>query len=139
MFLLFGMFFISSSSIAQTISDIEFAYDSAGNRTNREIVYYQGGQKSAEVDHEEEDMDFEQGLNVYPNPASHCIFITLNEEVLEADKQIVILFDNLGKQVYQNTLLQEINQVDVSNLPDGTYILKLIYDNKQKEWIIIKN
>lgn len=138
-----GMLVSSVGLIAQSdsIAEVSFTYDAAGNRTQREVIYYEGGTKSARVNHdvEEEEIEFDKGLNVYPNPASHSLYVTVNDEVLEADQKMLLLFDNLGKLVYQSTTLQELNQVDVSNLPEATYILKLIYGNRHKEWIIIKN
>lgn len=136
-----GLIIAISTAPAQTetIEDIEFTYDAAGNRTHREIIYYEGGAKSTQVFPEEEEPEIEQGLNVYPNPASHSLYVSLNEEVLEEDFKMIILFDNLGRQVYQSRTLEEIHQIDVSKLPEATYILKLIYGNRHKEWIIIKN
>ncbi|MCK5137881.1 MAG: T9SS type A sorting domain-containing protein [Bacteroidales bacterium] len=138
--LIIGLSLFSSSLCAQTVSDIKFSYDAAGNRTERVIYYESGGQKSAQVTHEEvKEPEFEKGLNVYPNPASNSIFVTLNDDALEEDNRKIILFDNLGKQILQVNALQEVNQVDVSSLTNGTYILKLFYGNRHKEWIIIKN
>ena len=138
-----GLLFSSVGLIAQSdsVAQVSFTYDAAGNRTHREVIYYEAGQKSARVNHdvEEGEIEFEKGLNVYPNPVSHCLYVTLNEEVLKANRKMLYLFDTLGKLVYQSTTLQEVNQVDVSNLPEATYILKLIYDNRHKEWIIVKH
>ena len=137
-----GMIISSASLIAQSdsITEIKFHYDDAGNRTEREIIYYESAKKSAQVvPEEEEEMDLEKGLNVYPNPASNSLFVTLNKEAMEEDHKMIILFDNLGKQVIRTQVYQEINQIDVSSLTNGTYILKLIYGNRHKEWIIIKN
>ena len=141
-FMVLGMIISSASLTAQSdsITEITFQYDDAGNRTDREIVYYSGGLKGAQiVPEEEEEMDLEKGLNVYPNPASNSLFVTLNKEAMEEDYKMIILFDNLGKQVIRTQAYQEINQIDVSSLTNGTYILKLIYGNRHKEWIIIKN
>ena len=132
------VFAYPSLNAQETIEDIEFTYDAAGNRITREIIYYEGGAKSAEVILEEEELDLEQGLNVYPNPATHSIYVALNQEVLECDRQELFLFDNLGKLLYRSQNLSELNQIDVSQLPYGTYILKLIYNQKHKEWIIVK-
>ncbi len=137
-----GMIISSASLTAQSdsITEITFQYDDAGNRTNREIVYYEGAKKGAQVVPEEEkEMDLEKGLNVYPNPASNSLFVTLNKEAMEEDYKMIIVFDNLGKQVIRTQAYQEINQINVSSLTNGTYILKLIYGNRHKEWIIIKN
>ena len=137
---LLGMLISSLGVYAQTetISDIVFAYDSAGNRITREIIYYEGGTKSAAVPVEEEP-EFERGLNVYPNPATHSLYVAVNQEVLDEREKMIVVFDNLGKLVYQTRTLGEVNQVDVSNWIEGTYILKLIYGHRHKEWIIVKN
>lgn len=134
-----GILISSTSLIAQSesISEINYTYDDAGNRITREIIYYQGGAKSAPVFPEEEP-EIEQGLNVYPNPATHSLYVSLNAEVLEEHKKMIVVFDNLGKLVYQTHSLEELNQVDVSNWRAGTYILKLVYGQHHKEWIIVK-
>lgn len=140
--LVLGILISCASLIAQseTISEIKFTYDDAGNRETREIILYDGGTKSAQVvPEDEEEIDFEKGLNVYPNPASHSIFVTLNEEAMEEDRRMIIVFDNLGKQIHQTQAVQEVNQLDVSTWINGTYILKLIYGNRHIEWIIVKN
>jgi len=121
------------------ITSITFTYDESGNRKTREVIYYQGGLKSAQIVKEEEKIEIERECNVYPNPASNCLYVTLNDEALEADDCIIILYNNLGKRLLQINAVQDINKIDVSNLANSTYILKLIYDTKQLEWIIIKN
>jgi hypothetical protein len=130
---------LPASILAQTITDVKFSFDDAGNRIEREVIYY-GGQKSAAVEIlEEEELDLTKGINVYPNPASHSIYVTLNKEVLDEERKMIIIFDNLGRQILQTNVFGEINRIDVSTIQNGTYILKLIYGNRQKEWIIIKN
>lgn len=123
---------------AQSITDIRFEYDSAGNRTSRIIYYDSGGQKSTEAETFVEEPEFDKGLNVYPNPATHSIYVTLNEEVLQSRRKVLYVFDSLGKLISQINMLEETNQIYVSDWPSGTYILKLIYDDKHNEWIIIK-
>lgn len=126
-------------ALSDSITEISFTYDAAGNRTNREIVYYVPQQKSAKVVNYEEEMEFEEGLHVYPNPTKNCLFVTLNQEALEQDQRMILVYDNVGKLVLQTLAPHEINKVDVSLFTSGTYILKLIYGKKHNEWIIIKN
>ena len=138
--LVLGMIISGTVAMAQseTISDIKYTYDDAGNRITREIIYYQGGTKSSpEV--QEEELEYEQGLNVYPNPTSHSLYVSVNEEVLDESQKMIVVFDSLGKLVYQTRDIGQLNQIDVSNWMVGTYILKLIYGNRHKEWIIVKN
>jgi len=137
--LLIGIVLFTSTLYGQTITDIKFEYDAAGNRTDRIIVYDSGGQKSALVEEIIEEPEFAEGLNVYPNPATHSIYVTLNEEVLESRHHGLYVFDNLGKLIIQINTLEAINQINVSDWPSSTYILKLIYDNKHEEWIVVKN
>jgi hypothetical protein len=136
--LLAGAFLFAPLLFGQTITEIKYDYDKAGNRTKRIINYDSGGQKSAPAEEVFEEPEFDQGLNVYPNPATHSIYVTLNEEVLESRLHGLFVFDNLGRQLYQSNSLTEVNQIDVSQWPIGTYIIKLVYDNKHEEWIIIK-
>lgn len=139
--LAFGILSTSAAVFAQTdsITEISYTYDDAGNRTKRAITYYVQAKKSAEVVLSEEEIESEEGLNVYPNPASHTLYVTLNEKALDEDHREIIIFDNLGKQVIRRIASQQTNSLDVASLPVGTYILKLIYGTKHKEWIIIKN
>jgi len=124
----------------EAIEDIVFSYDLAGNRTKREIIYYEGGAKSAQVTYEEEEEpEFDKGINVYPNPTTHSLYLTVNEEVLESSRKELYVFDMLGKLLYQSNHLEETSRIDVSQWPSANYILKLIFDNKHKEWIIVKN
>ena len=137
--LIISFVYLPASILAQTVTDVKYSYDDAGNRTEREVIYY-GGQKSAAVEiFKEEELDLTRGINVYPNPASHSLYVTLNKEVLDEERKMILIFDNLGRQILQTNVSEELNRIDVSTIQNGTYILKLIYGNRQKEWIIIKN
>ncbi len=57
------------------------------------------------------------GLVIYPNPASHYIFIENNKEA----KFRSFLYDGEGRLV----LSEQVNQLDVSKVARGVYILKI--------------
>lgn len=139
--MILGMILSGTCLLSQTdsITEISFKYDSSGNRVERAITYFVEAKKSAEVVNVEEELELEKGLNVYPNPASHILYVTLNQRALEEDQRMIIIYNNLGKQVIQRIASQSTNEIDVSMLPVGTYILKLIYGHRHKEWIIVKN
>lgn len=140
--LLFGIILFGCPLIAQTdsITEINFTYDPAGNRTKKEITYYVAEFKSAKViEKEEEEEILEEVLQVYPNPATHTIFVNLTQEVMDQPQKSITIYDNLGKVVKQVLAPQLTNQIDVSDMPYGTYILKLTFGNKHKEWIIVKS
>jgi putative heme degradation protein len=139
--LFLGIILIGAPLIAQTdsITEVNFIYDAAGNRTKRENTYYVAVFKSAMITDTEEEITPEEGLMVYPNPVSHTIFVILNQEAMDQQQRSITIYDNLGKIVKQVLAPQETNQIDVSSLSNGTYILKLTFGNKHKEWIIIKS
>jgi hypothetical protein len=64
---------------------------------------------------------FEQNrLRIYPNPATHQLFIQLNEAT-----EIVIV-DMTGKTIQQESLKAGNNAVDVSSLASGMYFIKSV-------------
>lgn len=66
-------------------------------------------------------------FKIYPNPA-HTMFIV--DGLMEGDNAKLILTDLLGRKVYE-TITQKSNQeINVTNLPKGVYILS-IWQNAQ--------
>lgn len=65
--------------------------------------------------------EFEQvnRLNVYPNPSSHIINIECSKE------EICYIYDLSGKLVYKKQLYKGSNQLDISSLTKGNYIIRL--------------
>ena len=71
----------------------------------------------------------QSGISVYPNPTSNRIYIQ-GENILQAE-----LFDLRGRKVKATTQ----NQLDLSNMGSGSFILKVTTDNnKTKSFKIIK-
>lgn len=68
---------------------------------------------------------------VYPNPVSNALNIDTQEKVED-----IILYDVLGKEVLRTT---KTNNIDVSNLNKGIYILKLITEKGIGEYKIVKD
>jgi hypothetical protein len=65
------------------------------------------------------------GLKIYPNPVSRG---TLYVETTANAEKIVTLYDVLGKQVLNTTT--STNEVNVSNLHSGLYIVKITEEGK---------
>jgi hypothetical protein len=68
----------------------------------------------------------ENGISVYPNPASDFINLSLNG--VKADK--VEIYDITGKIISSQLLVTEHNQIYIKNLKSGMYLLK-IYNKNQ--------
>ena len=126
---------------SDSIEEIRFCYDASGNRISREIVYYSGGLKSlANPDSvNREEPEFAKELKVYPNPFRETFYLTLDDEAYKAKSKEIWLYDQTGKIIRQYEPFDYINELDASELIEGTYILRFRYDNKFREWIIIKN
>lgn len=66
-------------------------------------------------------------LKVYPNPANN--YITIESAGINLQNAKITISNYLGQEVL-NQSISETSKLDVSNLPIGTYILKIDQDNK---------
>lgn len=139
-YFLVGLLFTCNSVCCQndSIATISFEYDQAGNRIKRDIVYYEGSKKSTSEILDDDEL-IEEELRVYPNPVAGKLHVDLTSEILKSTNKRLLLFDGLGRPVYESVQVNLKNDIEFDGLNSGTYILKLIYGNKQKQWIIIKN
>ncbi len=62
--------------------------------------------------------------NIYPNPAGDFINISIDKEAGLLSREVQIV-DLLGLVVFKQKLTDDINRIDISNLPRGTYFIKI--------------
>jgi hypothetical protein len=74
-------------------------------------------------------------INVYPNPVKNNLIIT--QSVITNGGEIVI-YNQLGKLVYQSNIVENFNQIDVSNWASGLYFLKINSDTISNQFKLIK-
>lgn len=74
-------------------------------------------------------------INVYPNPVKNNLIIT--QSVVTNSGEIVI-YNQLGKRVYQSNIVENYHQIDVSNWASGLYILKINLDTISNQFKLIK-
>ncbi len=122
---------------------LEFTYDEAGNRIERELIYYserKAGLKSFKSPDlpKEEEIDTEDLMKLYPNPSNYSISILANAEVLEMKNRRIIIYDFQGRKIMESIPSSTIHEINIENLKSGTYIVKLIYGKKTKDWKLIK-
>jgi len=67
--------------------------------------------------------------SIYPNPATNTLNISSDKESYDGSQKIELI-DNLGKIVFANSYRDINQQIDISNLNDGLYILRIIKENK---------
>ena len=81
------------------------------------------------------------GLSVWPNPFSNQLNFAVGNLKIESNTEVKVM-DVLGKTIsqYSYTNKTELNEtIDLSNLSNGVYFLKVTNNNKQSVYRIIKN
>lgn len=73
-------------------------------------------------------------VNVYPNPATENIFVSLNSNVKTAQ----VTISNLSGKTLISTEVTADNKLDVSNLPMGMYLLTIATNNGSETVKFIK-
>jgi len=63
-------------------------------------------------------------LRVYPNPTS--IQVTLDIGSRDPENLVYMLYDLRGKQLESQKIRTELTMITMTNLPSGTYILKVL-------------
>ncbi|MEA1897895.1 MAG: T9SS type A sorting domain-containing protein [Bacteroidota bacterium] len=138
----------ANSAEAQTI---QYHYDNAGNRESRVIVVGGGGQKSMISDNQnqatlEELLKIEETISetigeieitIYPNPNQGQMVVQI-DNIPDEIKSSIVVYDLAGKAIFRKEYLTKYTDVDITDSPNGTYILKIIVGKETSEWKVIK-
>jgi hypothetical protein len=96
--------------------------DTGGIHHNREVAFsYTIGNCSTIVNN---DVNKNTIVNVYPNPAANNLNIEWPDEMDELDNVQINLINTLGQTVLQT----RSKKIDVSNIPEGLYLLNITSD-----------
>jgi len=121
----------------------EYTYDAAGNRERRSIIYYKSqGKKSAKITEPEELLKEENlvGFNVYPNPAKELLYVVIPPgDNASPEVWDIQLFDNMGRLILNQKDSSNINELSLSGVKSGYYILRVTSKSVRKEWRVVKN
>ena len=136
------IFYLSLVSIITANSQsscFQYTYDANGNRVTREVIVCPR-QNSNDVNSNEvisttqlSDMTF----LVYPNPTEGNLNLKI-ENLKPESKGIIIVTDINGRIIFQSEKITESNTINLSYVASGNYIMKLVIDNKSKEWMVVK-
>ena len=74
--------------------------------------------------------DFEETMNIYPNPTSNILNLQTERKFLNEPYQI---FSTLGQVVAKGTINSENTQIDVSSLGKGFYIIEIGNKTKSRQ------
>lgn len=130
-FLFFVIFSLSLS--AQKM--VMYAYDAAGNRIKKEILFEQSQSKSQVVAYS--DMLDEKEIKIYPNPTEGELRVEIFNE-LKKTEGIVTVHGNNGAMIYTTPIINGSASLDISSCPNGLYILHVKIGDCVSSWKIIK-
>ncbi|MGB1205445.1 MAG: T9SS type A sorting domain-containing protein [Chitinophagales bacterium] len=69
--------------------------------------------------------------NIFPNPTKYEFAIDIEEEVFEqAISKKLTIFNNLGRKVFENTLKNANETINIQGFSEGIYIVQLNMDGK---------
>jgi hypothetical protein len=137
---LFTLFSVIGS---QAQNKIVYAYDNAGNRTERTITLTGVQTKSAKADTIPQYFKEELGkqvIKIYPNPTAG----QLSVEIMNISDSDIIsgklnLYDMTGQLLDKKEINSEKRiEFDLSNNAAGIYILKIQLGNDESSWKIVK-
>ncbi len=76
----------------------------------------------------------DRAVVIYPNPAKNSVIISsFNDK-----PATVIILGNSGKVWLRKTISEPVAKIDISNLPPGNYVVRIIRDNKAAVYKLIK-
>lgn len=122
----------ASNTIDYTIGEVVTATTSNGTND-----LTQGFHQTSLVITNLEDLDVNFSANVFPNPTSEFVNVTIDK----FEGLTLAIYDAAGKLVKQTKLDQAQTSVRVSEFAEGTYLLTLTHQNdkKIKTYKLIKN
>ena len=115
---------------------VSYGYDQVGNRISRGIIYL----KSTKADSQPVDYKDKLGktkITISPNPNGGRFTLSVTGTT-ETTKMKIYLYSLSGNLIYESQQPFTSTKIDISNYPNGMYILYLIIGNKKKRWKIIK-
>lgn len=144
------LFLIALSLTAQ--DSISFEYNAAGGRISKKVIRMTTlAPAQQDVEEEEEPVEApteieevyndhlaEAEIRIYPNPTKGLLFVNIDNIPADSRAQIM-LFNMSGRQLLTTEIVSSPTEIDITNHPNGVYIMRIIIGDKLTEWKIIKN
>lgn len=124
-------------------AQVSYQYDNNGNRTAKVIVLNTlKNNDFAELDVDNDDSIVfddklgESSVKIYPNPTKGLLRIDIqNDSEISGFIEII---NNVGKTISKTSEISLENQLDLSNQPNGVYVMRIIINGQTSTWKIIK-
>lgn len=132
-YLLFLLLSCSLGLNAQT--KIGFSYDVAGNRVKRELVLSRSQSQEAKRSFTYSDMLSDHQIQIVPNANSGKVKVVALDGKTQFD---VMVYNVSGQNVLVLKNVKGQTEVDLSNQPNGIYVLVLEIGQEKNTWKIMK-
>ena len=132
-YLFYFFLFIAGGLFAQ---EIAYQYDDAGNRTARIITLF-GSLRSSEMPAPIDEVIAEQSIKIYPNPTEGMLAV---EIINYSDEMSIdfLLLNLSGSVIEQRSTSTAYSTFNISDHPNGVYLLRITINGESKTWKIIK-
>jgi len=123
-------------------SHISFSYDNNGNRTSRTliVIVLKSGQLTFPVDPAklEEQQEVNQGITIYPNPATTMMMIKIDgyNDILP---KCITIYNLSGIILYKFENPGTENEIDLTAIEDGIYLMRISIGPESFSYKIIKS
>ena len=130
--------FISTTLKAQ--NTISYTYDQAGNRLTRTIKL---GSSLVKRNHQPTDSVViketigERTIKVFPNPTRGALGIDIQGGDPKQELRLVI-YSGAGATLYNQPATEGLNPIDMTQYPQGWYVLRVVAGTEKKEYKIVK-
>ena len=126
-------------SLCSFSQDVDYFYDAGGNRIQRKLCLTcrKGTPDSTLVPIAM--INRSLNANIQPNPTKGKLEVNVTQEEMNFEVFQILVYDVYGREV--RNVIQHVAtfNIDLSNVVSGIYYVKLIADEKIKEWKITKN
>ncbi|MBR4497456.1 MAG: T9SS type A sorting domain-containing protein [Bacteroidales bacterium] len=134
---------VSMLCVTNLVAQVSYQYDNNGNRTAKVIVLNtlkNNDFAEMEADNDDsivfDDKLGESSVKIYPNPTKGLLRVDIqNESEISGFIEIV---NNVGKTICKTSDISLENQLDLSNQPNGVYVMRIVVNGKTSTWKIIK-
>ena len=122
----------SPGPIPITTNHVSYTYDAAGNRVSRTTVILEKpedkGNKSNTLDIKKNPF-IEGSIVIAPNPTTGTLYISFND---------IELVEDTGRKVLSQKVQSNREELNLTNNPSGTYILKIVSGKHKIDYTVIK-
>ena len=131
----FSLLFAITSLSAQSVS---YTYDASGNRTARVINLSASPQlRASEEATPLEDLLAERKIKIYPNPTKGMLAVEIIDFTEEIQGEYFV-YDMSGRMLKREKAAPGKVSLDLSNQPNGVYLLRINLNGESVTWKIVK-